>query len=71
MKDKILKIQNEYDSQTGFGIDGNENDKQLDFEATRGSYEDNSFVKDITNQLNSTIELADMIASKLITLPKF
>jgi len=58
-------------SKTGFGIDGTETDKQLDFEATRGAYEDNSFVKDITSQLNSTIELADMIASKLITFPKF
>ncbi|MDD4993584.1 MAG: DUF4954 family protein [Paludibacter sp.] len=58
-------------SKTGFGIDGTENDKQLDFEATRGAYEDNSFVKEITNQLNTTIELADKLASKLITFPKF
>jgi len=52
-------------SKTGFGIDGNESDKQLDFEATRGAYEDNSFVQDVTNQLNTTIELADKLINQL------
>jgi hypothetical protein len=52
-------------SKTGFGIDGNENDKQIDFEATRGIYEDNSFVQDITIQLNATIELADKLIMEL------
>jgi hypothetical protein len=52
-------------SKIGFGIDGNESDKELDFEATRGAYEDNSFVKDITNQLNASIELADKLIVEL------
>lgn len=51
-------------SKTGFGLDGNENDKQLDFDATRGTFEENSFVKDILFQTNKTKEIADrLIAS--------
>ena len=32
-------------SKTGFGIDGDETDKNLDFEAVRGTFEENAFVK--------------------------
>jgi carbonic anhydrase/acetyltransferase-like protein (isoleucine patch superfamily) len=34
-------------SKTGFGIDGDDNDKNLDFEAVRGTFENNAFVKNI------------------------
>jgi len=53
-------------SKTGFGIDGNESDKQLDFEATRGTYDDNLFVKEITAQTTATTQLADALVAKLI-----
>ncbi|MDR3652383.1 MAG: DUF4954 family protein [Paludibacter sp.] len=53
-------------SRTGYGIDGNETDKQLDFETVRGIFDDNLFVKDINNQLNKTIEMADKLI-KLLT----
>ena len=52
-------------SKTGFGLDGDENDKQLDFESVRGTYEENSFVKDINTQLNKTIEIANILTKKL------
>lgn len=34
-------------SRTGFGLDGDEQIRNADFEATRGTFEDHSFVKDI------------------------
>jgi len=52
-------------SRTGFGIDGTEEEKQLDFDAVRGTYDENSFVKDINNQINTTTELADRLLLKL------
>ena len=32
-------------SKTGFGLDGNEDQKNIDFEATRGTFEENAFAK--------------------------
>ncbi len=37
-------------SKTGFGIDGDENDRNADFEATRGTFDKHPFVKDILNK---------------------
>ncbi|HJV76739.1 MAG TPA: DUF4954 family protein [Paludibacter sp.] len=55
-------------SKTGFGLDGNEPDKQLDFEAVRGTFENNSFVIDINKQLNKTSEIANELTKKLIQI---
>ena len=55
-------------SRTGFGMDGNEHDKQLDFDAVRGTFDENSFVKDINNQINTTTELADKLITKFENL---
>jgi len=52
-------------SKTGFGIDGNETDKQLDFEAVRGTFEENIFVKDITNQTLTKVALAKKLIKQL------
>lgn len=52
-------------SKTSFGIDGNETDKQLDFEAVRGTFDENSFIKEINNQLKTNTELADKLISQL------
>jgi hypothetical protein len=54
-------------SRIGFGIDGNESDKQMDFDATRGTFDENSFVKDITAQINTTVEVADKLIAQLTT----
>ena len=42
-------------AKTGFGIDGDENDKNADFEAVRGDFNSNSFVVDV--QKSSEIKL--------------
>jgi carbonic anhydrase/acetyltransferase-like protein (isoleucine patch superfamily) len=55
-------------AKTGFGMNGNEADKQLDFESVRGTYDENSFVKDINNQTNITISLADKLICQLANL---
>jgi len=52
-------------SKTGFGLDGNDSDKQLDFENVRGNFEDNSFIKETNNTLETNIELANKILDKL------
>lgn len=52
-------------SKTGFGLDGNEPDKQLDFEAVRGTFEKNQFVIDINKQLNEISEIANELTKKM------
>ena len=52
-------------SKTGFGLDGNESDKQLDFENVRGNFEENIFVIETTNKLKTDIELANKILASL------
>jgi len=37
-------------SRTGFGIDGDEEEKRLDFEATRGAFEEHPFVIELTKK---------------------
>lgn len=46
-------------SRTGFGMDGDDADKQLDFDAVRGTFDENAFVKEINAQMNKTTEIAD------------
>lgn len=56
-RDNTIKLNNmimkdalkEYDTnaQTGFGIDGDDEVKKLDFEAVRGTSEENSFIQDL------------------------
>jgi len=52
-------------SKTGFGLDGNDSDKQLDFENVRGNFEENVFVIETTNKLKTDIELANKILATL------
>jgi len=52
-------------SKTGFGVDGSELDKQLDFEAVRGTFEDNPFTKTIYTQSDKTTKLADKLIKSL------
>jgi hypothetical protein len=68
LDNKLLEdIKKEFapDSQIGFGIDGNHNDRTTDFAAVRGTYDDNSVVKDIKKHIEEKSRLADDLISKL------
>lgn len=47
----------------GFGIDGDENVKEQDFEAVRGTYENNSFVKELISESEKVQEEAERVTS--------
>lgn len=47
----------------GFGIDGDENVKSQDFEAVRGTYENNSFVKELISESAKVQEEAERVIS--------
>ena len=55
-------------AKTSYGIDGDAEEKQLDFDAVRGTYDDNSFVKDMKIQLTANLELADRLIQKFESL---
>jgi carbonic anhydrase/acetyltransferase-like protein (isoleucine patch superfamily) len=55
-------------SRTGFGMDGDDADKQLDFDAVRGTFDDNAFVKEINTQMNKTTEIAEKLIAQLENL---
>ena len=52
-------------SRTGFGVDGNEEQKQKDFESVRGSFESNPFVLEVLNHIRIKTELGDTLIAKL------
>lgn len=52
-------------SRTGFGVDGNEEQKLKDFESVRGSFESNPFVLEVLNHIRIKTELGDTLISKL------
>lgn len=55
-------------SQTGFGIDGNEKEKALDFEQVRGRFEDNSFVRNCIEHKQKKKTLADITIAHLSSI---
>lgn len=55
-------------SRTGFGVDGNEEQKHQDFESVRGSFESNSFVKEVLDHIEIKTELADELIHRLSKL---
>lgn len=55
-------------SRIGFGMDGDDKDRRLDFDAVRGTFEDNAFVKEINAQINKTTEIADKQIARLENL---
>jgi hypothetical protein len=64
----ILKdAEKEFDttSRLGFGIDGDENTRDLDFEVVRGAFRDNKFVSGLEKEINSIEEKADRLISFL------
>ncbi|MCD6346700.1 MAG: DUF4954 family protein [Bacteroidales bacterium] len=54
-------------SQTGFGIDGGETDRHLDFEEVRGEFEKNPSVSAIREHMKKKAKLADRWIAKMKT----
>ena len=52
-------------SRIGFGVDGDEQTRDADFAAIRGTYEDNSFVQSIRQETIEVNERAKTLISKL------
>jgi hypothetical protein len=53
---------------TGFGVDGGEGDKRLDFEEVRGVFETNSFVEDVTRHMVEKQALGDELIGRIQTI---
>ena len=52
-------------SMTGYGIDGGESEKKLDFEQVRGEFESNSVVAGIQEHIKQKRALADELIARL------
>jgi Domain of unknown function (DUF4954)/Domain of unknown function (DUF6819) len=68
LNNMILKdAEKEFDSssRTGFGIDGDELTREIDFEVVRGKYEDNKFVIGLRKEIIRIEEKADALISQL------
>ena len=52
-------------SQTGFGVDGDRQQAEADFEEVRGSFESNSFVKAVLEHIDQKTALGYKILAKL------
>jgi hypothetical protein len=50
---------------TGFGIDGSDEDKKLDFEQVRGEFESNSVVAAIREHINRKRALGDELIERM------
>lgn len=57
-------------SKTGFGVDGNEEQKHQDFESVRGSFESNTFVLEVLNHIKIKTELGNELIGRLSDLNK-
>jgi len=64
----ILKdAEKEFDisSRLGFGLDGDENTRDLDFQAVRGTYEENKFVLGLQKEIREIEQKADSLVAQL------
>ena len=52
-------------SQTGFGVDGDREQAEADFEEVRGSFESNSFVKAVLEHIEKKTKLGNGMLAKL------
>ena len=52
-------------SQTGFGVDGDREQAEADFEEVRGSFESNSFVKAVLEHIERKTALGNRVLEKL------
>ncbi|OJV42916.1 MAG: DUF4954 domain-containing protein [Bacteroidales bacterium 36-12] len=62
-----LDAKKEFDlnSKTGFGVDGDEDQKHKDFESVRGSFENNPFVLAVLNHIEVKTDLGNRMIEKL------
>ena len=67
--DKLIysdaKKEFDLNSKTGFGVDGNEEQKHQDFESVRGNFESNPFVLEVLNHIKIKTNLGDNLIEKL------
>lgn len=54
--------------QTGFGVDGGQEEKTNDFEQVRGAFENNPFVKAVNDHINTKTALGDELIKRLYEL---
>ncbi len=52
-------------AKTGFGVDGDDEQKQQDFESVRGSFDNNPFVLEVLNHIKVKTNLGDEIIDQL------
>jgi NDP-sugar pyrophosphorylase family protein len=62
---KDAKKEFSLNSKIGFGIDGDEDARDLDFECVRGEFEQNPFVKEILEHIRCKTELGDELIARL------
>jgi len=55
-------------AKTGFGVDGDDEQKQQDFESVRGSFDNNPFVLEVLNHIKVKTNLGDEIIDQLMRL---
>ena len=52
-------------AQIGFGLDGDEQTKNLDFAAVRGTFEKDSFVSEIEKHISAKTELGNELINRM------
>ena len=52
-------------AQTGFGADGNQKQKKIDFEQVRGAFENNPFVETVQEHIKAKTALGDELIERL------
>lgn len=52
-------------AKTGFGVDGNNSQKQIDFEQVRGDFESNPFVETVRKHISNKTALGDELIGRL------
>ena len=64
---RLADAQKEYTAavRTGYGLDGDEKIKDADFEAVRGTFEQNSFVAEIERHIVAKTKLAEELIKQL------
>ena len=55
-------------AKTGFGIDGNTQQKNVDFEQVRGAFENNPFVKTVNEHIKAKTELGNELIDRIAHL---
>ncbi|HEC03971.1 MAG TPA: DUF4954 family protein, partial [Phycisphaerales bacterium] len=54
--------------QTGYGLDGDQQTRQADFERVRGTFDENDFVREIEKHIINKTALGDELISRMETV---